>query len=37
MARIPAVLFLVEAEQREIDDPEEIESVRGDVELALAF
>src|SRR5688500_6596784 len=35
MAGIPAVLFLIEAEEREIDDPEEVEPLRIDAELAL--
>ena len=37
MAGIPAVLFLIETEQREIDDPQEIESIGGDGQLALRF
>src|SRR5581483_5931540 len=35
MAGVPAVLFLVEAEEREIHDPEEFELVGGNAELPL--
>src|SRR5204863_9268818 len=37
MAGIPAVLFLVETQEWELNDPEEIELVRRDRQLALGF
>ena len=37
VAGIPAVLFLVKAQEGKIDDPKEIELVRRDDEFALAF
>src|SRR5687768_2129643 len=37
VAGVPAVLLLVETEQREIDDPKEIESVVRNVQLAFGF
>ena len=37
VAGVPAVLFFVEAEEGEIDDPKEVELVSGDVEFAFGF
>src|ERR1035437_9102191 len=37
VARIPAVLLLIEAQQREINDPEKIEPVCRDDQLPLPF
>jgi hypothetical protein len=37
MARVPAVLFFIEAQEREVDDPQEVETVSGDFQLALRF
>src|SRR5258706_14151780 len=35
MTRVPAVLFLVETEQREIHDPKKVETIGGDGEFSL--
>src|SRR5688572_18233425 len=37
MAGVPPVLFLVEAEQREINDPEKVEAIGWDRQFALSF
>src|SRR5438445_176744 len=35
MARIPAIVFLVETQQREIDDPKKIKTIGGNGQLPL--